>query len=94
MYQFGYSDGIELRLHGDSYRLIDRTRNLYHSVKDFFKKYKLKVKVNETECRTIGRIGMNYIAIDVTDIDAKIGDKVAIDVKPIYIQSNIRREYR
>lgn len=52
------------------------------------------VMVDNKPCRILGRIGMNCIEIDVTDIDAKIGSTVLIDVKPMYIQSNIRREYR
>ncbi len=36
---------------------------------------------------------MNHISVDVTDSDVNIEDIVEIEVSPILVNSNIRREY-
>ncbi len=43
----------------------------------------------------VGKLGMNHGIIDITgDYDIKVGDEVILnDISPMYINSNIRREY-
>lgn len=94
MFLYGYSDGINLKLTEDSYRLYDRAKLIYHALVQFTQKRKTMVLVDGKQCRVLGRIGMNYISVDVTDTFAKVGSNVIIDVKPMYIQGYVRREYR
>ncbi len=89
----GYADGVYLKLTEDSYTFFDRMKKIYHALRELPQKKKDIVFVDNKPCRVIGRIGMNYMEIDVTDVEAKIGSTVLIDTKPTYIQNNIRREY-
>ena len=76
------------------FRFVDRLRNFKSAFINLFRKGKITVKVNGTDCKVIGQIGMCHTAIDVTDIDAKTGTKVIMDVNPIHIQTSLRREWR
>lgn len=76
------------------FRTIDKIRYLVNNLKSFLKKQSLKVKINNKEYNIIGRLGMYHITIDVTNSNVKIGDEVILDVSPLYVDSNIRREYR
>lgn len=92
--QFGYYDGFNVGAGNDMFRMIDRLRDLYGAMKRFWKKGKITVLVNGTRCKVLGQVGMHHAVIDVTDVEVQIGTKVIMDVKPIYIQSTVRREYR
>lgn len=76
------------------FRTIDKIRYLANNLKSFLKNQSLKVKINNKEYNIIGRLGMYHITIDVTNSNVKIGDEVILDVSPLYVDSNIRREYR
>lgn len=63
-------------------------------IKKIFTKPKLKVSIKNKEYNVIGRLGMYHAIIDITGTkDIVIGDEVSLDISPIYINSNIRREY-
>ncbi len=78
----------------DMFRIVDRLRDLKNGIKNLIKRKCITVNVNGQTCKVIGQVGMCHTAIDITGQDANIGDKVKIDIKPIFIQKNIRREYR
>lgn len=89
----GYYDGFNVCASNDMFRIIDRIRDIYGAVKRLIKKGKLTVIVGDTRCEVLGQIGMHHTIIDITETYAKVGDKVTMDVKPIYVQGIIRREY-
>ena len=63
-------------------------------IKKIFTRPKLKVKINEKEYNIVGRLGMYHAIIDITNSqNIDVGTKVALDVPPIYINTEIRREY-
>lgn len=37
--------------------------------------------------------GMYHIIVDVTDADVNVGDIAQLEVNPLYVSSNVRREY-
>ena len=76
------------------FRLIDKMRYLVNSIKDFFRKKNLNVIINGKIYKIIGRLGMYHITLDITGSDIKIGDEILLDINPIYVDSNIRREYK
>lgn len=90
----GYSDGFNVRVYPDMFRLIDKMRYLVNSIKDFFRKKNLNVIINGKIYKIIGRLGMYHITLDITGSDIKIGDEILLDINPIYVDSNIRREYK
>lgn len=90
----GYSDGYNVRVYPDMFRMVDKMRYLLNDIKAFFRKQNLKVKINNKNYNVIGRLGMYHITVDVTGTNIKIGDEVILDVSPLYVDSNIRREYK
>ncbi len=77
----------------DTFRFIDKIRNAKNSLVKLIKDDRIYVKIKNKNYPIVGKIGMNHIAIDITDSDIKLGDEVCIEVSPIYVDSKIRREY-
>lgn len=90
----GYMDGFNIANSRDMFRTIDKLRYIVRDIKDFFKKQSIFVKIENKNCKVLGRIGTYHIACDITGKDIKIGDKVKFEINPKFIDSNLRREYR
>ena len=86
-------DGYNITLKSDMFRTVDKLRNLSHSIKSFLNKDRLKVTIGDQKYNVIGKVGMYHMAIDITNTDIKVNDLVYLDVNPLHIDSNIRREY-
>ena len=67
-----------------TYHGIGADRGVY----PFFpwKKRPVTICVGGQRVRPIGDIGLLHITIDVTKIDCAVGDRVTIDVDPIYVK--------
>ncbi|MGE4282572.1 MAG: alanine racemase [Clostridia bacterium] len=89
----GYKDGFGVEKSKDIFRFIDVLRYLYHDLKLLLGSKYLYVKVNGKAVKLLGRISMYNIIIDVSDVDAKIGDEVVLEANPLLIESSIPREY-
>jgi alanine racemase len=87
----GYKDGFGVEKTRDTFRFRDILRYVYNDLKLLRKHY--YVKINEKKVRILGRISMFNIVIDLTGIEAEIGDKVILDINPVLIDSSIKREY-
>lgn len=90
----GYADGFNVSVDRDMFRGIDKLRYIVRDIKDAFKNKDLYVEINGEKCKVLGRIGMFHVSVDITGKDVKINDEVIFNVKPIYVDSSIRREYR
>lgn len=90
----GYMDGFNISNSRDMFRTIDKLRYIVRDIKDFFKKQSIFVKIENKNCKVLGRIGTYHIVCDITGRDIKIGDKVKFEINPKFIDSNLRREYR
>ena len=75
------------------FRFVDKLRELYHSIKKFFKKESFKVTINDKKYNILGKIGMYHMVIDITGSNVKINDYVYLDINPLDVDSKIRREY-
>lgn len=97
----GYADGYNVREQRDMFRKIDKLRYIVRDIKDSFKDKSLYVNIlckteskkEYKKCKVLGRIGMYHISVDVTDKNVQVGDEVKLDVSPMFVDSNIRREY-
>ena len=89
----GYSDGVNVKNDRDMFRMLDKLRYIVRDVKDFFKNQAIYVKINDTKCKVLGRIGTYHIICDITGKDIKVGDNVKIEVNPKFVDSSLRREY-
>lgn len=90
----GYIDGINITTGRDMFRNIDKLRYIVRDIKDFFKDQSITVKINDKDCKIIGRIGTHHIVCDITGKDIEIADKVIFEINPKYINPEIRREYQ
>lgn len=90
----GYMDGFNVKNNNDMFRLIDKIRILSNSVKAFFKKQELYVKINGNDCKVLGRIGTYHMVCDIEQKEVEIGAPVVLSVDTRFVDSNIRREYR
>ena len=88
----GYEAGIGVTGPKDSVRFIDKMRNIKSALSKFFSDGRMYVEVNDKKCPVLGRIGMKNTIIDVTDIDAKVGDTVKFETNILFINSNIKRQ--
>lgn len=91
--QAGYIDGLNSGKYNDTFKSIDKIRIIKHAITDLFKDKHIYYYLNHNKCRVIGMIGMNHCILDVTNIEANIGDKVLIQASPLNINTKIRREY-
>ena len=90
----GYMDGINVKNDKDMFRTIDKVRYLAENVKSFLKKEALYVKIKDSNCKVLGRVGTYHVTCEIGQKDIKIGDQAIFSVNPKFVDSNIRREYR
>jgi alanine racemase len=86
-------DGYNITMNDDMFRVVDKLRNLSHSIKSFLNKTNLRVTINNKKYNVIGKVGMYHLAIDITGTDIEINDLVYLDVNPLHVDGKIRREY-
>ena len=89
----GYKDGFNMGTKEDMFRFVDKLRNIKNDIIKLLKKDHLVVWINDRYYNVVGKIGMYHLAIDVTDSNVEIGDKVQISVNPLHADSSVRREY-
>jgi len=92
--QTGYAEGINTCCKNDTYRFIDNLRELYHAIKAFAQKDKLKVFINGKQYEAVGKVGMYHINIDIGKDNIKVGDEAEINVNTILLDSKIERVYK
>lgn len=90
---FGYAEGFNVGPRQDMFKTINKLRNLYRDIKSLFKKQNITVTINEKKYSVIGTLGMYHAVIDITDSDVKFKDLVTIEINPLYLDRQIRREY-
>lgn len=89
----GSGDGVLISKGYDTYRLIDIARYGFNVFKMLFSDNRLPVVVNGKKTHAVGRIALTHTMVDVTDIDCKCGDRAVIDISPLYVSPNVKREY-
>lgn len=90
----GYFDGINMGTNNDSFRIIDHIRYIYNNVKDIFRKPYLYVTIGNKKYKVIGKLGLYNTIVDIESDNIRPGDIVISDIKPLYINPKIRREYK
>ena len=89
----GYADGFNVKNEKDMFRPIDKLRYIVRDVKNVFKKQQLYVNINGEKCKILGRLGMYHVSVDITDKNIKINDEVIFNVSPMFVDSEITRDY-
>lgn len=86
----GYGDGFSNEKQRDSFRLRDAVSGMLHCVRDLNKK--IYVTVNGKRAPVVGRVRITDFLVDLTGIDAAVGDEVVMAVNPLFVDSGIERE--
>ena len=86
----GYLDGFMVSKKNDCFRLKDILREMFNTLKSLNKK--TYVKVGNESVALLGKIGTNNITVDLTNIENI--ETVKLEVNPMYVNSNIEREFK
>ena len=90
----GHSDGFEIRNKRDNFNFIENIKSIVIEMKKIFKKENAIVMINKNKYKVVGRIGLNYSVIDITNSkEITLKEKVFLSTAPLNINSKIRREY-
>ena len=90
----GYMNGINMENGRDMFRTVDKLRYIVRDIKDSIKDKNIYININNQKCRVLGRVGTYHLTVDRTGNKAEIGDEIKINLKPKYLDSSIRREYK
>lgn len=88
----GYFEGLKVQRRNYAFHFVDLLRNLYHETMDYIRPVPLVFK-NGQPLRILGRIGLQLTAVDLSGVDAKIGDEVTVAIDPIYLDASVPRIY-
>ena len=86
--EVGYKDGFDLYKAEETHGLLDVLKYVYYDIRSFNK----KLYLYEEQNRVLGRVGM-YATTILNDNELKPNDEVKVSVSPLYIDSQIEREY-
>ncbi len=89
----GYADGFNVGVKNDTFKFIDKLRILKNSLLSFFKDDRIYVLINGKKYPVIGKVGMNHITVDITGEKIELNTEVELQISPVFVSSNIRREY-
>lgn len=89
----GHIDGYNIGVNVDMFKPIHKIIRAARELKSLLKKQKLTVVINNKRYDVIGTIGMYHTIVDVTGGDVKAGDIATMEVNPLYISKDIKREY-
>lgn len=90
----GHNDGFEVTNKRDNFKFIENVKSVAIEIRKIFKKENAQVIIRNKKCNVIGRIGLNYSVIDITDKESiKLTDEVIVSENLLKINNQIRREY-
>ena len=58
-------EGVNITNNRDMFRKVDKLRYIVRDIKDFFKKQALYAKINEQNCKILGRVGTFHVTCDI-----------------------------
>lgn len=89
----GYTEGFNLKVDKDMFREVDKIRNMYSATKDLFKKEKIIIKIADTDCEVLGKIGTHHVVCDITNKNINIEDNVIMGINPKFVDTSVKRLY-
>ena len=90
----GHMDGLNKLPVREDFSLRNNIIAILMEIKKLFKDNSFKVKINNREYKILGRIGLCHVTVDITGSDdIKTGDEVILNVHPMNVNEEIRREY-
>lgn len=90
----GHNDGFEITNKRDNFNFVENIKSVGIEVRKIFKKEIAQVIIRNKKCNVLGRIGLNYSVVDISDIDGvELTDEVFVSENLLKINNQIRREY-
>lgn len=89
----GHLEGYNMAVNTDMFRPIHKIIRALRELKSLLKKQKLTAVINDKRYDIIGTIGMYHTVVDVTGGNVKAGDIASLEINPLYVIKEIRREY-
>ncbi|MBP3635275.1 MAG: alanine racemase [Bacilli bacterium] len=86
----GYYEGVGLSLIEQRYRFLSKAKKALIEFKNIFTDNSLVLG----EFKVLGQIGMHDVVIDLTNKDYKENDDVYFYVKPVFIDTSVKRVYK
>jgi len=90
----GHMDGFNVAQDTDMFRVIDKIRRIVRTLKSIFRTQKLTTVINDRRYDIIGTIGMYHTTVEVTKGNVKNEDIAKLEINPLYVPKEIKREYR
>lgn len=86
----GYYEGIGVTLKEQRYKFLSKSKNALINFINIFKDNSIYLD----KFKVLGQIGMHDVVIDITNLDYKENDDIYFYVRPILIDSSVKREYK
>ncbi len=87
-------DGFNSGHKRDDFSFKNNVTSVLMEIKKVFRDNSLRVFIDGYECKVIGRLGMYHAVVDISDIkNVGFESEVIINIPPINVNENIRREY-
>ena len=86
----GYYEGVGLSLKEQRFRFLSKSKNAIISIINIFKDDSLHLG----KFKVLGQIGMHDVVIDITNLDYKENDDIYFYVRPVLIDSSVKRKYK
>lgn len=88
----GHSDGFGIDGTEQKFKMISKIKT---GIKNIIRNQNTKVEMNGKIYSVLGQIGMYHTVIDITESeDLKVGQEVELEVRTVYIDNKIERQYR
>ena len=82
----GWYNGFSVSCQTGVTSFRDAVGRILSGVRGIFIRGGALAEVNGHRCRVVGQIGMLHIAVDVRDIECKVGDRVVLQINPLHVK--------
>ena len=86
----GYFEGVGLSLRDQRFKFLSKSKKVMMDIKYLFNSDTLYIN----NLKVVGQIGMHDVVIDVTNTDYKENDDIYFYVRPVLIDSSVKRVYK
>ncbi len=82
----GWCNGLQVSCKEDRSRVVDCLRGGLRELKNLLKRPRVYVPVSGKACPIVGAIGSLHCAVDVTDVDCRVGQTVELAINPMHLK--------
>lgn len=90
----GYQDGLGMTIKDQRFKILSKVKKVINNILGILNTDFEKVWINEKSYNIIGQIGMCSSIVDITGADIEEGEEVYISIRPLFVNSNIKREMK